>query len=662
MSLTTKIAAILTALILSLTTIGATVQQFVFGRIFTSIEREEAGQELVRVRRAIDAEVLSCAQSAHRLGTWLPSERFAASSTSDGDTAWKDAFVADNLSPRALDGEALDLLYFCRLDGEVLGSTVLDPASRKETDLREFPKDRLNPSHQAIAWAATSAERGLNRHSGVMATERGPLLLATEPIVGAGERTQGYVITGRFLAGDLSKRISDATQVKFDAWLLEGDRTHLPADVAARVDDVTGTASPLLFESEDGERLSVLATYDDIRRQPIILLRADVERTITRAGAFALKSGGLTDATLGLTILLGLLFILNTVVLRPIKALTDHAVLTGQSENFRAKFGIDREDEIGTLGHAFDEMMGKLEQARSALVETARTAGMSEIATGILHNVGNVLNSVNISASLVSQRVDGLCVDDLERLADVITENKDNLGEFLMNDPRGQHIQPFLSALVVELSEEQRSIRSEVTSLTDGIDHICELIKSQQSLAKGTKLIEPTDLGERLDEALRITQRVHGVDGELVVVRRFDDIPELSLDKHKLLEILVNLVQNARQAMAPCEGPRELTLELRRLPESKVLLAVGDSGIGIPEEDLTRVFNMGFTTREDGHGFGLHSSANSAVEMGGRLYALSDGPGEGAKFCLELPMTEAIPAAMPHSADSTEGSAFGGAA
>lgn len=658
MSLTTKIAAILTALILSLTTIGATFQHLWFGRIFQSIEREEAGQELVRVRRALDAEVNSCAQSAHRLATWTPSQRFAR----QADSASDQVFMEENLSPSALAGEELDLLYFCRLDGNVLGGTVLDPVTGQRTDLREFPKDQLNPYHQAIAWAATQAERALDRHSGVMATQLGPLLVATEPIARKGERPLGYVIAGRFLVGDLSNRISNATQVDFDAWLIEGDRSHLPDEVADRVDDVTGSAAPILLESKDGERLSVLATYDDIRRQPIILLRANVDRMITRTGSDALKSGGLTDATLGLAILFGLLLTLNIVVLRPIKALTEHAVLTGQSENFRAKFSIDRSDEIGTLGHAFNGMMSKLEQGRSALVETARTAGMSEIATGILHNVGNVLNSVNISASLVSQRVDGLCIDDLERLADVITEHKDDLAAFLSDDPRGQHIQPFLSALVVELSQEQRSIRSEVNSLTDGIDHICELIKSQQSLAKGTKLIEPTDLSERLDEALRITQRVHGVDGELVVVRRFDDIPELSIDKHKLLEILVNLVQNARQAMAQHGGPRELTLELRRMADGQVLLAVGDSGIGIPEEDLVRVFNMGFTTREDGHGFGLHSSANAAVEMGGRLYALSDGPGQGAKFCLELPMTEAIPPSLLHAQGAGEESTFGGAA
>ena len=128
---------------------------------------------------------------------------------------------------------------------------------------------------------------------------------------------------------------------------------------------------------------------------------------ISRACASALASGALTDATLGIAILLALLFILNAVVIRPIGALTRHAVETGRSENFRARFHSDRSDELGTLGSAFDEMMGKLEEARAQVVDTARAAGMSEIATGILHNVGNVLNSVNISATLVSQRILG---------------------------------------------------------------------------------------------------------------------------------------------------------------------------------------------------------------------------------------------------------------
>lgn len=657
MSLTTKIAAILTALILTLTAIGAVVQNSAFGQIFTDIEQEEAGKELERVRAALDSEVESCARNARGFKHWQPAFDFLEESP-----AQQREFITENLDPAVLKQKGIDLLYFCTLDGQVQGGIILDPITGERTSLIEFPNEQLSTDHPLLSWSNSESERRIVSPQGVLITERDPLLVAVEPLMGNGNRSRGWVIVGSFLGADLEGRISDGTRVDFEAWPIGSRTSELPPEAAAIVDEVSGTAKPALRETNGGERLAIYATYDDIRRRPMLLLRAQMDRDIVSAGKTALASGAFTDVTLGLAILLGLLFTLNVVVLRPIKALTEHAVRTGQSENFRAKFGVEREDEIGTLGEAFDQMMAKLEHARSALVETARTAGMSEIATGILHNVGNVLNSVNISASLVSQRVDGLCIDDLERLSDVMTENKDSLAEFLVTDPRGQHIQPFLAAVVDQLGEEQKSIRGEVNSLTDGIDHICELIKSQQNLAKGTKLIEPTDLSERLDEALRITQRVHGVDGELVVVRRFEDLPEIPLDKHKLLEILVNLVQNARQAMALVDGPRELVLELKRTEGDRVVLAVADSGVGIASDDLVRVFNMGFTTRDDGHGFGLHSSANAAHEMGGQLYAESDGPGRGARFVLELPTVPSGHEASP-SASSADGQmTLGGAA
>ena len=630
MSLSTKIAAILTALIVTLSVIGGAIQNRVFGTQFDEIENSVALKDLSRVENAIMAEVDGVARLAKGYAKLPTAERFIR------DASTRSRFEDDELSAGVLAAQSIDLLFFCELDGRVVGSTIIDPTTGEEIAVREFPADQLSLAHELLAFFVNGEKRVKGvQNAGIMLTDKGPLLAASEVVTGQGARKKGFVIVGRFLKDSLNDRIKEQTAVEFEAWQLRR-KTSLPTEVAAVIDEVTASPRPVPVTSDD--EILLYSSIDSLRGIPEVAVRVRVKREIAAAGSTALLSGAITDATLGLVILLGLLFIVNFVVLKPVKALTAHAVRTGLDENFRAKFGMQREDEIGVLASEFDQMLAKLEQARSALVETARTAGMSEIATGILHNVGNVLNSVNISASLVSQRVDGLCIDDLERLAEVLAEHKDDLPGFLADDPRGQHIQPFLSALVVQLGEEQKSIRSEVDSLSDGIDHICQLIKSQQSLAKGTKLVEPTSLSERVDEALRITQRVQGVDPELVVVRRYDDLDEISLDKHKLLEILVNLVQNARQAMRSATGPRELILEIRATDDDHVQIAVEDSGIGIPEEDLVMVFNMGFTTREEGHGFGLHSSANAASEMGGRLFATSDGPGRGARFVLELPL------------------------
>lgn len=634
MSLSTKIAAILTVLILSLSALGGFIQNRAFSSLFSDIESAEGERDLRRVKHAIASEIDEVARIAQAYAASKPAFRFV------DEPASEPQFVNDHLGPRNLSGAGIDLLFFCDLDGKVLGSQIIEPLTGKPIDLMEFPRSQLSPSHALLSFfAAGSPELEGVDHSGILpTTEMGPLIASSQVVTGLGVKKKGYVIVGRFLRDGLADRVEESTEVEFSSWQLNR-KSALPPEVASVFDQVTSSPTPVTQPATNDDQYYIYAVIDGLRGIPELLVRVTVDREITTAGATALMSGAITDATLGLGVLLALLVIINLIVLKPIKALTHHAVRTGLDENFRAKFGMDRDDEIGQLANEFDQMLAKLEQARSSLVETARTAGMSEIATGILHNVGNVLNSVNISASLVSQRVDGLCIDDLERLSEVLTENKDDLPRFLAEDPRGQHIQPFLSALVVQLGEEQKTIRSEVSSLSDGIDHICELIKSQQSLAKGTKLVEPTALAERVDEALRITQRVQGVDPELVVVRRYDDLPDIKLDKHKLLEILVNLVQNARQAMYSVNGPRELVLEIRAKDEDQVMISVQDSGVGIADGDLTNVFTMGFTTREEGHGFGLHSSANAANEMGGRLYATSDGPGRGARFVLELPCT-----------------------
>ena len=264
---------------------------------------------------------------------------------------------------------------------------------------------------------------------------------------------------------------------------------------------------------------------------------------------------------------------------------------------------------------------------------------------------------MNISAALVGQRIDELCIHDLERLAAVLSEHAEDLPTFLTSDPRGKHIEPFLGALVKQLKEERSSIRDEVQSLSDGVEHICELIKSQQGIAKKTSLREFTNLADRFDEALMITQRAQGESSQLVVIKRYEQLPEVEIDKHRLLEILVNLIQNARQATS---GPsQEVLLELRRSDGGMIALSVADNGCGIAKEDLIRIFSMGFTTRDDGHGFGLHSCANVAKEMGGSLRVHSDGNGRGACFILEVPE---CPAGRPEATPESGSVPHGGAA
>jgi signal transduction histidine kinase len=123
------------------------------------------------------------------------------------------------------------------------------------------------------------------------------------------------------------------------------------------------------------------------------------------------------------------------------------------------------------------------------------------------------------------------------------------------------------------------------------------------------------------------------------LIRDVEDVPEISAPKHQIIEILVNLIRNAKQAVMEHNGTvRQIRICIRRHAQNRVRLEVHDTGVGISPENLTRIFAHGFTTKSNGHGFGLHAGALAARQMHGALWAESEGLGCGARFILELPV------------------------
>ena len=293
--------------------------------------------------------------------------------------------------------------------------------------------------------------------------------------------------------------------------------------------------------------------------------------------------------------------------------------------------------EIAERQRAEEELVTLHEQ----LIEAAHRAGMAEIATDVLHNVGNVLNSVNVSCTLVAERLRTSSVPEVQRLAELVDEQRGRLGEFLSGDPRGRQVPEFLKLLAAELCVEREALLAEVGSLTHNIDHIKQIVAMQQSYAGVSGVVEAVSLEQLFDDALRL----HApwiAKYQIEVVRQFEPLPEVRLQKQKLLQVLVNLLQNARDALLESgRGDPRLVLRINRTPHDTVRIEVSDNGLGIADENLTRVFSHGFTTKVGGHGFGLHASANAVHQLGGKLAAASDGPGTGASFTIELPLEAA---------------------
>ncbi|OAJ50386.1 hypothetical protein ALQ29_01892 [Pseudomonas marginalis pv. marginalis] len=280
----------------------------------------------------------------------------------------------------------------------------------------------------------------------------------------------------------------------------------------------------------------------------------------------------------------------------------------------------------------------RMSQVQTELQAKSRQAGMAEIATTVLHNVGNVLNSVNVSAELVSSQMRTSKAQGLGKVAQMMNEHVDDLSDFLSSDPKGQMLPGYLLKLAEVVTAEQQGIIEELEQLTKGIDHIKAIVAAQQSYAVAVSVVETVSVPALIEDALRLSAGSRARQ-EVAVVKEIADLPLLSLDRHRVLLILVNLIGNARQAMDgvvdrnPC-----ITLDASLVDGSVLRMSVADNGNGIAPEHLARIFSHGFTTRKDGHGFGLHSCALAAQEMGGRLTMHSDGAGQGATFTLDIPL------------------------
>lgn len=323
-----------------------------------------------------------------------------------------------------------------------------------------------------------------------------------------------------------------------------------------------------------------------------------------------------------------------------------------------------RGDEVGALAGAFAQMREQLQvawqrqqrakeeleqrvqertqelrEAQSRLMEAARSMGREEVSTTVLHNVGNVLLSVNVTAGLVEEQIRQSRVGLLRQAMDMLQEHRPDLARFLTEDDRGRLLPEYLARVGQVLGEENARLLVDVQELRRNLEHVNNIISVQQSMASpGVQILEDVDVSGVAEDALRIQLRP-GLPIE--VVRRYEQIPNIYMSRHKLLQVLVNLLSNAKHALL-ASGREDKRLEVRiQALGDKVRVQVVDNGVGIRQEDMLRIFQYGFTAKKDGHGFGLHGSALHARAMGGSLHAHSDGLGQGATFTLELPVRSA---------------------
>lgn len=271
------------------------------------------------------------------------------------------------------------------------------------------------------------------------------------------------------------------------------------------------------------------------------------------------------------------------------------------------------------------------------LIAASRHAGMADVATGVLHNIGNVLTSVNVSLEFVSDRLGKSTIPNICQAGGLVREHLDDFSDYVQNNERGKHLPDFLALATEKLAGDYDAIKTEIEGLRTNVEHMKEVVAMQQTYAKQRPIRQRIAISKVVHDsvnAVGFATEKQGIKLELEL--RYSG--DLVTDKHTVIQILVNLLMNAKQAVSNVEGQNPCVRIITDVTDDSVVtISVCDNGIGIASDQLPRIFEHGFTTKDNGHGFGLHSSANAAKSLSGKLRASSDGPGQGATFTLELP-------------------------
>ena len=456
------------------------------------------------------------------------------------------------------------------------------------------------------------------------------------------------------------------------------DRKRLAFFGAARDEvEIRSARSQAGFQIEGNRILLAQPVLLNGKREGTLYLLADLHAMTSQ---LLRLYGGIFALVLAASLLFA--FVLSSqfqnFITNPILSLAGTARTIADHNDYSVRANKVCDDEVGVLTDAFNQMLAQIqsqdsalqraqrelqqqvnalqreinerEQAEEALrisqqklLESSRLAGMAEVATGVLHNVGNVLNSVNVSAGIVMEKLRRSKAPKLAKAAALLTSQNGSLAEYLTKDPNGQKLPGYLSKLGEFFVSENAELLAEVDQLGRNIEHIKEVVAMQQSYAKVSGVFENLPAHRLVEDAIAMNIGAferHGV----VVDRQFSNVPLVRVDRHKVLQILINLLRNAKYALDESgRTDKRITISVFAANDRSVHIVVVDNGIGISAENLTRIFAHGFTTREAGHGFGLHSGALAAHAMGGSLSVTSAGTGHGAAFTLELPIAPPFP-------------------
>jgi two-component system, NtrC family, sensor kinase len=606
-----RIRSKVTALIAAISAVLVLAQVLVVRQVmmpsFAELERADAHTAMRRIENALDRGFQELELSAADWGNWADTYRFVQDHNPD--------FVASNLGNVALRQLNVNALLIVDRDGQVVQSRDLDlnsdrPLALALTARRVLPAD--------FPWRG-KLRSGTAAH-GLLPSDSGVLMLAAAPILDGSGRgpARGMVILGRLLSPAVLESLGSQAQAQL-----------------TKLGPQAGGAAEQLLESDSVTRM--YRAFDDIYGRPIMTLRVDVPRNITARGRTAVVYASACLVTAAVIVLTLLVVVLNRTILSPLGVVTRHAVQVGEHSDLTTRLDLKRGDEFGVLARELDRMVERVAESRTQLVDQSFEAGFAELAKGVLHNLGNAMTPISVRLASLTDRLRAAAAEDAQLALEELQHG-------VRDAQRRADLEEFVRLACRELAAAVTVAQEDVAVITRQASAIQATLAEQMRAARNEPVVEPVKLTELVAQSLEI---VPDVCRQRLTVDTDETLRRLGVvrvARTVLRLVLQNLIINAADAVRDAgkeRGILRVSAEiLREADRPQLHLECTDDGVGIAAQNLQRVFEKGFSTKspETNHGIGLHWCANAIGALGGRIWAASDGPGQGASLHLLVPL------------------------
>jgi len=633
MNIRPKVMALFAALFGALIVMEVLIQERIIMPSFARLERADALTSMTRVDYALERTLEGLESTAADWSDWGELYQFMQNRNP--------AFLDTYTTIVAMAPLKVNLLLLVDPTG-----TVVFAAARELESGAPLPIDLAGRPALPQDFPWRNALTGGRSARGLVRTDRGVMMLAAAPILdGSGKgQSLGLAIFGRLMTPAQVREIGTQAQATL-AMLDEPAAGAAPggaaAAAAAQGAAAQAVAAPSLVEA--GGVTQVFRSYRDIYGRPLMTLRVDVPRAITAQGKSAVDYSLWYLVGAAITVLALLIILLNRLVLGPIARVTRHAVAVGDGGDLSARLDFTGDDEIGRLAREFDRMVGRVAESRRQLADQSFQAGFAELAKGIMHNLGNAMTPLGLHLSLLATRLRAMPVADVAAAAAELAGTAGAAGDPVAAQRRADLAQ-FIRYGCEQIEAAIAEAHGDVAVMERQAAIVTATLAEQTASANHEQVLESVRLPELLAQTLEI---VPDACRRRLIVEADDSlraVGAVTVARTVLRLVLQNLIINAADAVDEAgltQGALRLTADIESGDGGQQLhLQCQDNGAGIAPEHLKRVFEKGFSTksRAKNHGIGLHWCANAIRSLGGRIWAVSDGPGRGASLHVVFPI------------------------